>query len=65
MVTAVFDAGSLKTARLKKTLLSSGISEKSISPSLSTSIFAQSVRDHFLVVRLLIDYFPNGGILQD
>ncbi len=50
MVTAVFGSGSLKTARLKKALPSSGMSEKSIALSLRASILAQFVRDRFLVV---------------
>jgi hypothetical protein len=54
MVTAVLDLGSLSTAYLKEALPSSGISEKSISLSLSASILAQFVRDRFLVVRFFI-----------
>ena len=64
-MTAVFDSGSLKTAHLKKALLSSGISEKSITLALEHINFAQSVRDRFLVVRLFIDYFLNSEILRD
>src|SRR5207244_4848197 len=50
MVTAVFGSGSLSTARLKNAFPCSGISEISISMSLSASILAQFVRDRFLVV---------------
>jgi hypothetical protein len=54
MVTAVLDSGSLSTAHLKKALPNSGISEKSISLSVSASILAQFVRDRFLVVCFFI-----------
>lgn len=69
MVMAVFGSGSLSTERLKKVFPSFGISEKSISLSLSLSIFAQFVRDRFLVacfliVRAFSQQFDLAGSIQ-